>query len=113
METRLTLKPGERGTKKLQEFYGDRLIAVRYRYDPVTRKRMKTAEIIVDEREWIPAQTDSQPHELLQVDIGYHEVELRTKVKEAGGRWDAQKTAWILPRHRIVKLGLQHRIKHE
>ena len=48
MKTKLTLRLGGRGTKKLAEFYGDRLVAMRYRYDEVSRKRIKTAEIIVD-----------------------------------------------------------------
>ncbi|MDA3873349.1 MAG: hypothetical protein PF795_05260, partial [Kiritimatiellae bacterium] len=62
MKTKLTLRPGDRGTKKLAEFYGDRLVAVRYRYDEVTRKRIKTAEIIVDEAECPPAKEDLNPH---------------------------------------------------
>ena len=33
MRTRLILKPGQRGTKKLGAKYGDRLLCVRYRYD--------------------------------------------------------------------------------
>ena len=33
MRTRLTLKPGQRGTKQLVAEYGDRLVCVRYRYD--------------------------------------------------------------------------------
>jgi hypothetical protein len=34
METRLTLKPGQKGTKRLVARYGDQLVRVRYRYDP-------------------------------------------------------------------------------
>jgi len=30
---RLILRPGQNGTKKLLEKYGDRLVSVRYRYD--------------------------------------------------------------------------------
>jgi len=30
MKTKLTLRPGDRRTRKLVEFYGDRLVAVRY-----------------------------------------------------------------------------------
>ncbi len=54
MRTRLKLKPGQRGTKKLQAMYGDRLVCVRYRYDPDTGRRFKTIEIIVEEKEWTP-----------------------------------------------------------
>jgi hypothetical protein len=33
MKTRVKLKPGQRGTKKLLDQYGDALVCVRYRYD--------------------------------------------------------------------------------
>ncbi|MEK6246087.1 MAG: hypothetical protein AABM33_16510 [Pseudomonadota bacterium] len=33
METRLTLRPGQDGTKKLLQRFGKRLVAVRYLYD--------------------------------------------------------------------------------
>jgi hypothetical protein len=39
MQTRLTLKPGQKGTKKLIAKYGDPLVCVGYRYDPQTKKR--------------------------------------------------------------------------
>lgn len=50
----LTLRPGAAGTKKLLAEYGDRLFAVRYRYDAVWGRRLKTVEIIVDEGDWKP-----------------------------------------------------------
>jgi len=33
METRATLRPGQKGTRKLLERYGERLVCVRYLYD--------------------------------------------------------------------------------
>lgn len=54
MRTRLKLKPGQRGTKKLQAIYGDRLVCVRYRYDTEQGRRLKTIELIVEEKEWLP-----------------------------------------------------------
>jgi len=33
VETRLSLAPGQNGTKKLVATYGERLVCVRYRYD--------------------------------------------------------------------------------
>jgi hypothetical protein len=54
MRTRLHLKPGQRGTKRLSEKYGDQLVCVRYRYDDATKKRYKTVELIVDVAEWQP-----------------------------------------------------------
>ena len=47
MKTRLTLKPGQRGTKSLAEKYGDALLCVRFRYDAELRQRLKTVELII------------------------------------------------------------------
>src|SRR5713226_1277422 len=49
MEIRLTLRPGMSGTKKLLARYGERLVCVRYRYDRATGRRVKTAELIVED----------------------------------------------------------------
>jgi hypothetical protein len=49
LRTRLTLAPGQNGTKKLARRFGERLICVRYRYDEVTKRRFKTVELVVDE----------------------------------------------------------------
>ena len=54
MDTKLTLKPGQRGTKKLVKEYGDRLVCVRYRYDDENNMRYKTVELIVDTTQWSP-----------------------------------------------------------
>jgi hypothetical protein len=54
MKTKLNIKRGERGTKKPSDKYGDRLVCVRYRYDPVGMKRYKTVELIEEETEWRP-----------------------------------------------------------
>ncbi len=47
----LHLKPGQKGTKQLLAQYGDRLICVRYRYDAQRKKRFKTVELLVAERD--------------------------------------------------------------
>lgn len=49
MRTRLTLIPGQNGTKSLLERYGDRLVCVRYRYDEKKEKRYKNVELIFEE----------------------------------------------------------------
>ena len=54
METRLTLRPGQNGTKKLLERYGERLVRVRYLYDVKTGRRLKTVELIVEAVPWRP-----------------------------------------------------------
>ncbi len=54
MQTRLSLRPGQKGTKKLVVEYGDRLVAVRYRYDAERQRRYKTVELVVEESPWSP-----------------------------------------------------------
>lgn len=46
MRARSTLRPGQPGTRKLVQEYGERLLRVRYRYDALKRKRYTTAEIL-------------------------------------------------------------------
>ena len=46
------LLPGQPGTKKLTDQYGDVLVCVRYRYDSLHHQRMTTVEIIIDQESW-------------------------------------------------------------
>ncbi len=50
MRTLKTLKPGQRGTRHLLSPHGSTLLCVRYRYDEVTRERLKTVEWVVQHR---------------------------------------------------------------
>ncbi len=54
MQARRTLVPGQKGTKKFLDHYGEKLICVRYRYDEQQRKRVTTVELIVEESAWTP-----------------------------------------------------------
>jgi hypothetical protein len=112
MEARVTLRPGQRGTKKLVQRFGESLICVRYRYDATRRKRFTTVELIVEETPWHPV-TSSDAGDCAQqvaVRLGYSEQALREQVKAAGGRWDAGRRLWQLPLHRVRALGLVDRI---
>jgi len=51
LRTRLTLRPGRPGTKRLLAFFGERLLRVRYRYDDERHIRCTTVELIVDQRD--------------------------------------------------------------
>lgn len=103
-ETRLTLLPGQPGTKKLVDKYGKRLVCVRYRYDRERKRRYKTVELIEDEVAWTP------PEELVGVVVVWGEVELARQVKNAGGVWLPEPKVWQLPYGVAVKLGLKERI---
>ena len=50
MKSYCNLKPGQDGTKRLVEQYGDKLLCVRYRFDETRGVKVKTVELIVDER---------------------------------------------------------------
>lgn len=112
MQTRLKLKPGQKGTKKLVQEYGDNLVCVRYRYDEKSQKRFKTIELIIEEIPWNPkeAQKVGKMNEITEVSIGYNERELRNLVKKAGGVWNNQKKAWELEYRKIIELNLEDRI---
>jgi hypothetical protein len=50
MRTLKTLRPGHKGTKELVARYGTSLLCVRYRFDDLTRERVKTVELIIQRR---------------------------------------------------------------
>ena len=85
MRTRLILKPGQRGTETLGAKYGDRLLCV-YRCDEKRRKWVKTVELIVDEVDWHPGGRRVSWKTVAEVRVDWQELELRQKVKSAGGR---------------------------
>lgn len=50
MEVHKTLNPGQPGTRRFLNRYGERLVAVRYRKDLLKQKSFTTIELIVDQR---------------------------------------------------------------
>jgi hypothetical protein len=107
---RLHLKPGQKGTKHLLAQYGDRLICVRYRYDAQRKKRLKTVEILVAERDWDPPQPRTAPDHLVELRVAFADVVVRQRVKQAGGTWNPERRLWQLRYDRVVALGLTSRI---
>jgi hypothetical protein len=115
MEIRLTLRPGAAGTKKLLARYGERLVCVRYRYDKATGRRVKTAELIVQDIAWAgrarkPRRND---HDLVGVRVGWNETELRAAVKRAGGIWRPRQRLWEVSWEAVRALGLHGRVVEE
>ena len=104
METRLTLKPGQKGTKRLVARYGDQLVRVRYRYDPERNMRYTTVELIVDRIAWTPSKIFDRldQSDLVRVKVFYREA-ARTKVWNTGGRWLKERKLWELPRARSAR----------
>lgn len=96
MKTRVRLNPGQKGTKRLQEQYGDALVCVRYRYDEINKKQVKTVELIVSEKEWTPPPPKYAASSLVGLKVGINEKDLQQQVKSMGGQWDAKQRVWMV-----------------
>jgi hypothetical protein len=112
VRTHVTLQPGQKGTKKLCDRYGEQLVCVRYRYDAARHRRLKTVELIVEEVPWRPERAARKEAETVGVRVAMHEVSLQRQVKLAGGRWNPARRVWELRRDQALKLGLHERIEH-
>jgi len=88
--TRLTLKPGAPGTMQLVNEYGPRLVCVRYRYDEARQMRIKTIELIVDQKPWTPETADADPMEYVHVRIPMNDYKTRHAISRLGGIWSAE-----------------------
>lgn len=82
-------------------------MAVRYRYDPQRRRRTKTVELVEEEVEWIqtPPLTRNAS-DLVLVKADFLDLELRGLLKQAGGRWDPRRKAWLVRYSVVVDLGI-------
>lgn len=107
------LKPGQAGTKKWVEKFGEDLICVRYRYDTIRRLKLKTVEIIVEQDDWNMNSQRIPHNKMIPIQVNYEETNLRKLVKSAGGRWDRDKKVWKLPYREIIQLGLEDRVVWE
>ena len=122
MEIRTVRRPGDKGTQRLMQEYGERLVCIRYRYDPARKKRFKTVELIVGEYDWQPPEPHPQedrPSGLspkryytrrVGIRISHLETDLRKRIMAAGGMWDPSERMWFLPEEEVRKLGLVQRV---
>jgi hypothetical protein len=116
MITKTTLRPGQKGTKRLAEKYGDRLICVRYKYDERTERRYITVELIEEGADWASepkkaARPDARPpSQRLGIRVEYWETEVQAKIKAAGGIWRPRQKLWEMEYKDIMALGLESRI---
>lgn len=97
------LKPGAPGTKRLVKRFGDALLCVRYRHDPLRHCRLTTVELIIEER-------PEKPEKTAWIHIAYSETELRLRVKEARGTWHPDRKLWLVPLKKIKALKLETRM---
>ena len=112
METRLTLRPGQNGTRKLTERFGKRLVCVRYRYDEAKSCRHKTVELIVETVPWVSRHRRARrrDEEMVAVRIGYDEADLRERAKRLGAIWRPNHRLWEMRWLDAKHLGIADRV---
>ena len=112
METRLTLRPGQPGTRKLVARYGERLVCVRYLYDSASGRRLKTVELVVESVPWTARRRKArrQDDDVVYVRIAYHETELRERAKRLGALWRQPQRLWEITYRDSKRLGIEDRI---
>ena len=93
MKAHKHLKPGENGTLRLVERFGDTLLCVRYRYDAIRDMRIKTAEIIVDEKpgKGVPRLRET---DIVNVQVPFTMKALRDRLKSVGAMWHPAQKLW-------------------
>ena len=72
---------------------GDALLCVRYRYDELRGVRLKTVEVIVEEKPGTPS-LRYRDTDMVAVMVPFTEKVLRDMLKAAGGRWDPEERLW-------------------
>jgi hypothetical protein len=108
-EVRKTLRPGQRGTKKLLKIHGPELVCVRYRYDERAGQRLKTVEIIVGRARWRPRHR--RPDDaLVWAKVEPWERALQDRLKTAGARWDPVLRLWRMRYDKAVELRVRRRL---
>lgn len=112
MKSYAHLKPGQNGTKRLQAQYGKSLLCVRYRYDAILGVRLKTAELVVEEKPGCPMFL-FQDSDMVPVEVRFEETELREKLRRMRARWDSQQKLWLLPFRLVRGTELEARIPKE
>ena len=112
METRLTLRPGQHGTRKLVERFGERLVRVRYLYDAAAGRRLKTVELIVESVPWTPRprRPRRRDDEIVAVRIAFDEADLRERARRLGAVWRPQQKLWEMHWGDVRRLGLASRV---
>jgi len=112
METRPTLRPGQHGTRKLVERFGERLVRVRYLYDAAAGRRLKTVELIVESVPWTPRprRPRRRDDEIVAVRIGFDETDLRERARRLGAVWRPAQKLWEMRWGDVRRLGLASRV---
>ena len=76
-------------------------------------KRFKTAELVVAEHDWQPPRPRFVDSQIVGLRVAFEEVDVRERVKQAGGTWNRQRRVWQLAYGDAVTLGLSDRVVAE
>lgn len=112
MKSHCHLKPGQKGTKRLVEQYGESLLCVRYRYDDTRSVRLKTVEIIVEEKPWQPP-FYFKDGDIAPITVAFEETALRARLQKMRAKWEPNLKVWLLPYYLIRGTDLEARIPEE
>jgi hypothetical protein len=81
---------------------------VRYRYDEIRGVKVKTVEIIVEERPVrLPRFKDD---DMVPISVAFGETELRELLKKIRARWEPQIKMWLVPYRLVRDTPLESRI---
>lgn len=101
------LSASQPGALKLARRFGDALVCVRHRHDPLGRYRYTTVELVVDEA---PVARQPKFDAMVMVRLAFNETELRQLVRTHGALWHAKRRLWCMPRSTAKELRLLTRI---
>lgn len=86
------------------------LLCVRYRYDKKRKIRLKTVEIVVEEKS---APSRHKNDDVVPVSVAYDEIDLREQLCKIRGKGDPQLKVWFVPYRLIKGTELESRIATE
>ena len=104
------LYAGQPGTQKWIKQYGQKLIAVRYKYDDNKKQKMITVELVADLQDWNKDAQRIPNNKKVKIKIKYGEIDLGIRVKSFGGVWNKKEGVWECKYEIAKTLGLTDRI---
>jgi len=108
--TTKTILPGNSGTKKEFDKYGNKLICVRYKNDYINRRKVKTVELIIENKPWSENKGKRPINKKVYITVDYNEKHLRKIVSSTGGIWNKEKRLWEMIYGDVINLGLEDRL---
>ena len=92
---------------------GDRFLCVRSRAEVQRKKRCKTVEVMIAERNGDPPPPRASEDTRVGGRVGVAEVEARHRVKQAGGQWNGSRMVWETRNDQVVALEWEGRLVAE